>query len=72
LSSLRATNLSESYAALTLTNRGLIKQIGVNLDTKVYGKIAKVDARGAWVTPGIFDMHSHLGVDSVRQALISS
>ncbi|GAA5972136.1 hypothetical protein JCM8115_007136 [Rhodotorula mucilaginosa] len=23
-----------------------------------------VDAQGAWITPGIFDMHSHLGVDA--------
>ena len=51
-------------------NRGLIKQIGVNLDTRAYEKIAKVDVRGAWVTPGIFDMHSHLGVDSVSRALL--
>ena len=53
---------------LLSTNRGLIKRIGVNLDTRAYEKIAKVDARGAWVTPGLFDMHSHLGVDSVSQA----
>ncbi len=44
--------------------------MGVNLDTRAYEKIAKVDARGAWVTPGIFDMHSHLGVDSVSHALL--
>ena len=55
---------------LLTTNRGLIKRIGVNLDTRAYKKIAKVDARGAWVTPGIFDMHSHLGVDSVGRFLL--
>ena len=55
---------------LFLTNRGLIKRIGVNLDTRAYEKIAKVDVRGAWVTPGIFDIHSHLGVDSVSHALL--
>ena len=44
-------------------HRGLIKRFGVNLDMRAYEKIAKVDVQDTWVTPGIFDMHSHLGVD---------
>lgn len=39
---------------------GVIKHIG-----KVKGEKAEVvDLKGAWVTPGIVDMHSHMGVDA--------
>lgn len=62
--------MSAIGATFILNDRGLIKRIGVNLDTREYEKIAKVDVRGAWVTPGIFDMHSHLGVDSVSHAFL--
>ena len=55
---------------LLAANRGLIKRIGVNLDTREYERVSIVHARGAWVTPGIFDMHSHLGVDSVGRSLL--
>lgn len=38
---------------------GKINQIGKNL---AVSDVAIVDARGKWLTPGIIDVHSHLGV----------
>ena len=38
---------------------GRIKEVGSGLDS---GGATVVDARGRWVTPGIIDVHSHLGV----------
>ncbi|GAA5993130.1 hypothetical protein JCM10908_001303 [Rhodotorula pacifica] len=45
---------------------GLIVGIHDNKDGRLSaGKdVIVVDAQGAWITPGIFDMHSHLGVDA--------
>ncbi|KZP34599.1 composite domain of metallo-dependent hydrolase [Athelia psychrophila] len=49
-----------------LLDKGLIKAVGKIghglLDA--YGGAVVVDLHGAWVTPGIVDLHSHLGVDS--------
>ncbi|KIJ54270.1 hypothetical protein M422DRAFT_154278 [Sphaerobolus stellatus SS14] len=51
-----------------LIARGIIKWIGgkfVEEAKEMYGQALEVvDAKGAWVTPGIVDLHSHLGVDS--------
>jgi imidazolonepropionase-like amidohydrolase len=50
-----------------LLDRGLIKAIGHvrRSDLSVYGdKLKEYDAQGSWVTPGVVDMHSHLGVYS--------
>ncbi|KAF8973201.1 carbohydrate esterase family 9 protein [Flammula alnicola] len=47
-----------------LLDKGLIKSIGHLHDARIqaYGKdLIVVDAKGAWVTPGIVDTHSHLG-----------
>ena len=52
-----------SGETFTLEAQGPHQTNWVNLDARAYEEIAKVDVRGAWVTPGIFDMHSHLGVD---------
>ncbi|KAF9012391.1 hypothetical protein BDQ17DRAFT_1419786 [Cyathus striatus] len=48
---------------------GIIKAVGhVNPSfLKGLDNLVTVDAGGAWVTPGIVDMHSHLGVDSVPE-----
>ncbi|BGO98128.1 hypothetical protein NBRC10513v2_001345 [Rhodotorula toruloides] len=51
------------YNTDVLLDRGLIVKIGENLEGGLEG-LEAVDADGAWVTPGIFDMHSHIGVDS--------
>ncbi|KAG2130176.1 uncharacterized protein EDB93DRAFT_1323346 [Suillus bovinus] len=49
-----------------LLHRGLIKAIGdVPLSMIRQGRV--VDAHGAWVTPGIVDLHSHIGVGSVPE-----
>lgn len=52
-----------------LLDKGMIKSIG-NLDLKAdllapyAGRLDIVDANGAWLTPGIVDVHSHLGDSS--------
>ncbi|KAL0956530.1 hypothetical protein HGRIS_002671 [Hohenbuehelia grisea] len=50
-----------------LLDKGLIKAIGTvkERDLADLDGLVTVDAQGSWVTPGIVDMHSHLGVDSV-------
>ncbi|KAF9979040.1 hypothetical protein BGZ73_007142 [Actinomortierella ambigua] len=45
-----------------LIDRGLIVQIGK--DVKAPKHVKTIDLKGHIVTPGIVDMHSHLGVDS--------
>lgn len=56
-----------------LIHRGLIKAIGdvpLSLIRQVeskHGKLEVVDVHGAWVTPGIVDLHSHIGVGSVPE-----
>ncbi|GAA5969186.1 hypothetical protein JCM21900_004720 [Sporobolomyces salmonicolor] len=47
-----------------LLDRGLIVGIGEGLSAQ---GLKVVDAKGAWLTPGIFDMHSHIGVDSLPE-----
>ncbi|KAF8664372.1 hypothetical protein AX16_000743 [Volvariella volvacea WC 439] len=50
-----------------LLDKGLIKAVGI-IDENVlngYSSLVAIDVGGKWVTPGIVDMHSHLGVDSV-------
>ncbi|KAG6845918.1 hypothetical protein H0H87_000724 [Tephrocybe sp. NHM501043] len=50
-----------------LLDNGIITAIGDISQSTIdaYGQqLVIVDAAGAWVSPGIVDMHSHLGVDS--------
>ncbi|KDR75829.1 hypothetical protein GALMADRAFT_248549 [Galerina marginata CBS 339.88] len=49
-----------------LLDQGLIKEFGTVKQSVLdsYKDLVVVDAGGAWVTPGIVDLHSHLGVDS--------
>ena len=43
-----------------LLNNGKIEAVGVDLD--VAEDTISIDAQGKWVTPGIIDVHSHMGV----------
>ncbi|KAF9227423.1 carbohydrate esterase family 9 protein [Gyrodon lividus] len=56
----------ELYGADIVMDKGIIKFIGQAHKGLLaeYDDIATVDMGGSWVTPGIVDMHSHLGVDS--------
>nr|XP_018261300.1 amidohydrolase [Kwoniella dejecticola CBS 10117]OBR83458.1 amidohydrolase [Kwoniella dejecticola CBS 10117] len=52
-----------------LLQDGLIRRIGTSKDLAEYingnGKdVEEVQLHGAWVTPGIVDMHSHIAIDS--------
>ncbi|KAJ6532729.1 carbohydrate esterase family 9 protein [Mycena vulgaris] len=49
-----------------LIDKGLIKKLGsVDESTlRSYADVVVLDAAGAWVSPGIVDLHSHLGVGS--------
>ncbi|KAG1759992.1 hypothetical protein EDD22DRAFT_980832 [Suillus occidentalis] len=60
-----ADNGHEVLTGDLLMHRGLIKAIGnVELNNT---KLEVIDAHGAWVTPGIVDLHSHIGVGSAPQ-----
>ncbi|KAG9004989.1 hypothetical protein FRB90_010626, partial [Tulasnella sp. 427] len=53
-----------------LLEGGLIKAVGSvskKLLADLGSNLVQVDVNGAWVTPGIFDLHSHLGVASVPE-----
>ncbi len=51
---------SRLEGADVLMESGKIAAIGVNLS--VPAEVQRVDARGKWITPGLIDVHSHLGV----------
>ncbi|KAG6903480.1 hypothetical protein C0995_005503 [Termitomyces sp. Mi166 len=57
-------NGSEVFHGSILMDKGIIKSIGKVpehlLETALQATV--VDAKGAWVTPGLVDLHSHLGV----------
>ncbi|KII92269.1 hypothetical protein PLICRDRAFT_37059 [Plicaturopsis crispa FD-325 SS-3] len=54
-----------------LLDKGLIKAVGAisaqTLAAYDDSELITHDAAGAWVTPGIVDLHSHLGVDSAPE-----
>ncbi|KIK33891.1 hypothetical protein CY34DRAFT_98856 [Suillus luteus UH-Slu-Lm8-n1] len=68
-----ADNGHEVLTGDLLMHRGLIKAIGnvpLSLIRQVElnnTKLEVIDAHGAWVTPGIVDLHSHIGVGSAPQ-----
>ncbi|KAI5115486.1 hypothetical protein M0805_007780 [Coniferiporia weirii] len=56
---------TESFTGDVLLDRGVIRWIGK--DSSVWKETAEFDlvilnAKGAWLTPGIIDLHSHIGV----------
>ncbi|GAA6021304.1 hypothetical protein JCM11491_005797 [Sporobolomyces phaffii] len=48
-----------------LLDKGLVAKIGENLRVDTADNVKVIEAKGAWLTPGIVDMHSHIGVDSM-------
>ncbi|KAJ7220031.1 hypothetical protein GGX14DRAFT_585165, partial [Mycena pura] len=62
------TGLVDGFEVLKgdiFTDAGIIIQVGtINQSLLDLNEHDIVDAKGAWVTPGIVDMHSHLGVES--------
>jgi len=60
-------NGTEIIRADILLDKGIIKSIGHLRGTsiKTYGEeLEVVDVKGAWVTPGLVDIHSHIGIES--------
>ncbi|GLB37488.1 putative carbohydrate esterase family 9 protein [Lyophyllum shimeji] len=57
----------ETVVGDLLLDKGIIKAVGniAQSTLDAYDDLVVVDVKGAWVSPGIVDMHSHLGVDSV-------
>jgi hypothetical protein len=55
------------YGGDILIDGGIIKAVGDVPDkfTKGLKELVTINVERAWVTPGIFDLHSHLGDDSV-------
>jgi len=51
---------SEILSGSILISSNKIRAIGETLDKPINAKI--IDANGKWVTPGIIDIHSHMGV----------
>ena len=51
-----------SYVADVLVDGETIAQIGPDLAAAGVTADETIDATGKWVTPGIIDIHSHLGV----------
>jgi imidazolonepropionase-like amidohydrolase len=45
-----------------LIENGVIKAVGGNLGATAAAGARTIDATGKWITPGIIDVHSHLGV----------
>ncbi|KAH7928042.1 hypothetical protein BV22DRAFT_1083961 [Leucogyrophana mollusca] len=57
---------NEVIQADLLLDKGIIKFIGHARQSLLdnYEDLVTLDLSGSWVTPGIVDLHSHLGVDS--------
>ncbi|KAJ3553781.1 hypothetical protein NP233_g12570 [Leucocoprinus birnbaumii] len=48
-----------------LLDRGLVVDVGkIHEDFLTLEDVEVIDAKGRWVTPGLVDLHSHIGVDS--------
>ncbi|KAK7051210.1 hypothetical protein VNI00_004710 [Paramarasmius palmivorus] len=45
-----------------LFDKGIIRSVGAG--SNLGGRVEEINVNGAWVTPGIVDLHSHLGVSS--------
>ena len=57
---LTATRQGESRTATYWMSNGKIKEVGQNLQAPAGAVV--IDGRGKFITPGIIDIHSHLGV----------
>ncbi|KAI0029653.1 hypothetical protein K488DRAFT_88507 [Vararia minispora EC-137] len=61
----RVDGLETIHGDLLLSG-GLIKHIGpvTTANIEASENFEEIDVRGAWITPGIVDVHSHMGVES--------
>lgn len=62
-----ARNGTEVIRGDLLLENGLIKGVGhisQSILTNLADDLVTIDVRNAWITPGLVDMHSHIGVSS--------
>ncbi|KAI8995511.1 carbohydrate esterase family 9 protein [Trametes punicea] len=61
----RANGLEVVHGDILL-HGGIIRRVGHLQQSMLdeYAELTRVDAQGRWVSPGIVDLHSHIGVDS--------
>ncbi|CDO72361.1 hypothetical protein BN946_scf184977.g58 [Trametes cinnabarina] len=61
----RDNGLEVVYGDLLL-HGGIIRRVGHLQQSQLddYADLARIDAQGRWVSPGIVDLHSHIGVDA--------
>jgi hypothetical protein len=59
-------NGTEVIEADLLLDNGIVKGLGYFTEAELsrYASLKVVDAKGAWITPGIVDVHSHIGSSS--------
>ncbi|KAF8893823.1 carbohydrate esterase family 9 protein [Infundibulicybe gibba] len=66
-------NGTEVFTGDVLMEKGIIKSVGhlsaASLNVYYGSQLVVIDAKGAWVTPGIVDIHSHLGDASSPELL---
>ncbi|KZT70361.1 composite domain of metallo-dependent hydrolase [Daedalea quercina L-15889] len=64
-----ARNGTEIVYGDVYLDKGVVKGIGYIPDYQYTSErdVIVVDAKGGWVTPGLVDLHSHLGVSSVPE-----
>lgn len=61
-----ARNGTEMIFGDIFLDKGLVKAIGyIPPNLLENGDFELYDVQGAWVTPGIVDLHSHIGVDAL-------
>jgi len=64
-----AENGTQMIDGNILLDRGLVIAVGdipasLLAEHDVHGQLQRIDVEGKWVTPGLVDLHSHIGVDS--------
>jgi hypothetical protein len=60
-------NGTEIISGNVFLDQGVIKNISQIDIVALDSDTIVIDAKNAWVTPGIVDMHSHLGIDSIPE-----
>ncbi|KIK69905.1 hypothetical protein GYMLUDRAFT_187332 [Collybiopsis luxurians FD-317 M1] len=60
-----ARNGTEIIFGDILLDKGVVQAVGYIPSALLTNDLEKIDAGGKWITPGLVDLHSHLGVHSI-------